>query len=219
MMQTQFESMDEDIGGRKEKDARTRRDGPKQLLALSRPPHGTRSVPEVQRLSFRRSCGDLDDGGAPSSSLAHGISGPLGSHCTTATHAARSAIRSGCKSFHSSKEAAAPRSVPTIARCFGRTGGAFCSRRRSWMRIGTACANGGPRGAVPTRDWRADELAKQPQGRQDFVSDSDLEHDGRAPGESRVLDADLIAISEMRSRTACHDELTCAAALFSGSKL
>ncbi len=70
------------------------------------------------------------------------------------------------------------------------------------MRIGTACANGGPRGAVPTRDWRADELAKQPQGRQDFVSDSDLEHDGRAPGESRVLDADLIAISEMRSRTA-----------------
>jgi hypothetical protein len=30
------------------------------------------------------------------------MSGPLGSHCTTATCATRSAIQSGCKSFHSS---------------------------------------------------------------------------------------------------------------------
>ncbi len=76
------------------------------------------------------------------------------------------------------------------------------------MRIGTACANGG-RGAVPTRDWRADELAKQ--GRQSYLISN------TTVGESRVLDADLI--DEMRSRTACHDELTCSTAFFSGSKL
>ena len=74
--------------------------------------HGTRSVPRGATPHIRTGCSDLDDGAAPSSSLAHGMSGPLGSHCTTATHAPRSAIQYGCKSFHSSREAAAPRSVP-----------------------------------------------------------------------------------------------------------
>ena len=118
------------------------------LLVLSRPPHGTRSVPEARRLSCGRGCSDLDDGGAPSSSLAHRMSGPLGSRCMTATHAARSAIQYGCKSYRSCRDARAPRSVPTIARCFGRMGGAVCRRRRPWMRIGTACATGGRGGSA-----------------------------------------------------------------------
>jgi hypothetical protein len=174
MMQTHSASPDEDIEGRKEKDAQDENEAgrPRQfcspLLALSRPPHGTRSVPEVQRLTCGRGCSDLDDGGAPSSSLAHGEGGPLGSRCTTATCADRSAIQSGSKSYHSSREAPAPQSVPTIARCLGRTGGVVCSRRRSWMRIGTACATGG---------WRADELPSRVNIGLQLVSD--LERDAR----------------------------------------
>ena len=75
----------------------------------------TSIVPPMARCAtplLRTGCSDLDDSAAPSSSLAHGMSGPLGSHCTTATCATRSALQSGCKSFHSSREAAAPRSVP-----------------------------------------------------------------------------------------------------------
>jgi hypothetical protein len=82
------------------------------------------------------------------------------------------------------------------------------------MRIGTACANGG-RGAAAGADTG---LAGGRACQAGSTVVSDLEHcTNKTVGESRVLDADLI--DEMRSRTACHDELTCAAALFSGSKL
>jgi hypothetical protein len=116
MMQTDSASADEDIGDRKEKEHTTTRTGGTGRGSL--PPFGTldtRSTtpwPDARRLSFGRGCSAHDDGGAPSSSLAHGMSGPLGSHCTTATCATRSAIQSSSKSFHSSREAAAPRSVP-----------------------------------------------------------------------------------------------------------
>ena len=116
MMQTDSASTDEDIGGRKEKDAPERGGTGRGslLLALSRPPHPMAPIrpPMRNAPSCGRGCSAHDDGRAPSIVLADGMSGPPGSHCTTATHAARSAIRSGCKSFHSSKEAAAPRSVP-----------------------------------------------------------------------------------------------------------
>jgi hypothetical protein len=60
----------------------------------------------------------------------------------------RSVLSRDKGSLCSSREAPAPRSLPTIVSrdCFGQTGGTFCRRRKSWMRIGPCCCGTESRG-------------------------------------------------------------------------
>jgi hypothetical protein len=104
-MQTHPASTDEDIGGRKEKDAHDDQNKAGRVEAVLAvllrprqfcfPPFGTLETTPWHPITrgatphLRTGYSDLDDGAAPSSSLAHGMSGPLGSRCTTATCAAR----------------------------------------------------------------------------------------------------------------------------------
>jgi hypothetical protein len=151
MMQTHSASTDEDIGVGKESARFQERAVASALLALD---HSG----QLCTASSAKGCSDHADGLAPSISLAHGEGGPLGSHCATATYAALHSMpmtparrrrfqrttRSNARMsqrVNTQQELALLRSLPTTARCFGRTD--VCRRRRSWMRIGNACGTGG----------------------------------------------------------------------------
>jgi hypothetical protein len=138
---------------------------------------------------------------------------------TTRTNAGRTqrVITRGFEkgSLCSSREAPAPRSLPTIAARI--RGMLWTDGRYIWQ---VAQELDGYRtfmwdrllGTVLIQDWREGELPSRIRRRLQLVSD--LEQDGRGDGEthaSRWPDADLI--DGVWSRTACRGELTCAAVL------
>ena len=120
----------------------------------------------------------------------------------------RSVVSLGKGSRCSSWEVPASRPLPTIARCFGRAVPFAGGAGAGW---------GSDRHAEPTAGGRADPgLAGGQAAKQDPPSTSArIGSRIRRTGRGTLRDG----LNEVRSRTACRDELTCSSALCSDSIL
>ena len=178
-MQTDSASTDEDIGaGRRRMRTTTRTGGTgravcfeQPLLALSRPPDPSPCSTLADGAAAIMTTAGLPAARSPmarADQLAHIVRLPLAPPAAQYKAVANHFPALG-KRRHRGR-------LPTIVQRFGRTGGAVCSRRRSWMRIGTACATGG-RGQCRFRTGGRTSLPSRVNIGLQVVSD--LERDAR----------------------------------------